>query len=242
MQMAGQALGGGLQIAGAFMGSESAKRRKKKLEEIAQTPGMDFSAASGDAVAAGNANLPGAQKFATGVNLGAQDDITAVLEKAIPGYSPMQASRSQAVQSFLKGEIPMDVAKAVSRGAAAHSLEGGYGGTPAGRNLEARDLGLTSLNLVDKGLGEAGRLIQTTQLPRLMQANDILNLTASGVGNTRSKERTEKLDMLLGAAQAPTSSDVWAKALTDMGGQMGSSGGGAGGGGLGGIMGLVGMI
>ena len=65
---------------------------------------------------------------------------------------------------------------------------------------------------------------------------------ASGFGNTRSKERTEKLDMLPGAAQAPPSSDVWAKTLTDMGGQMGSSGGGGGGGGLGGIMGLVGMI
>lgn len=245
MQMAGQALGAPMQIAGAFMGAESAKRRKKKLEEIAQTPGMDFSAAAGDAVAAGNANLPGAQKFATGVNLGAQGDLTAVLEKAIPGYSPMQASRSQAVQSFLKGEIPADVAQQINRAGASHALEGGYGGTPAGRNLVARDLGLTSLNLMDKGLNQAGNLIQSTPLPRMMQANDILNLTASGVGSTRSKERTEKLDMLLGAAQAPTSSDVWAKTLTDMGGQMASSGGGGGGGGmggLGGIMGLIGMI
>lgn len=241
MQMAGSALGAPMQIAGAFMGAKSADRRKKKLEQIANTPGVDFTAAAGDAVAAGNANLPGAQKFSTGVNLGAQDDITAVLEKAIPGYSPMQASRSQAVQSFLKGEIPEDVAAAIHRSGASKALEGGYGGTPAGRNLVARDLGLTSLNLVDKGLSESGRLIQTTQLPRLMQANDILNLTASGVGNTRSKERSEKLEMMLGAAQAPTSSDVWSKTLTDMGGQM-ASGGGGGGGGLGGLMGLVGMI
>ena len=230
-----------MQIAGAFMGASAADRRKKKLEQIANTPGVDFSAASGDVVKAGLDNLPGAQQFASGVNRGAQEDLTAVLEQAIPGYSPMQATRSKQVSSFLNGELPPDVADAVFRSSTAKSLEGGYGGTPAGRNLVARDLGLTSLNLIDKGLSESARLVGSTPLPRMMQVNDVLNLTAQGGVGTRSKERTEKLDMMLGAAQAPTSSDVWAKTLTDMGGQM-ASGGGGGGGGLGGIMGLVGML
>ena len=239
--MAGQALGSGMQLAGTFMAASAAKRRKKKLEQIAQTPGVDFGAAAGDVVSAGKKNLPGALDFTSGVNLGAQKDIEDVLNKAIPGYSPMQATRAGQVSSFLRGEIPADVAKAVTRNAAGHALEGGFAGTPAGRNLEARDLGLTSLDLIGKGMSGMSDMVRTTPLPRFMQANDILNLTETGGVGVRSDERKQKLEMLLGAANAPTSSDVWAKGLQDMGSSMASSGAG-GGGGLGGIMGLVGSI
>ncbi len=241
MQMAGQALGGGMQIAGAFMGASAAKKRKKKLEQIANTPGVDFSSTASEVVGAGKSNLPGALDFTSGVNLGAQKDINDVLDKAIPGYSPMQATRAGQVASFIRGELPADVAKAVTRNSASRALEGGYGGTPAGRNLEARDLGLTSLDLIGKGMSGMSDMVRSTPLPRFMQANDVLNLTQTGGVGVRSDERNKKLDMLLGAANAPGSGDVLAKTLQDMGSSMASSGAG-GGGGLGGIMGLIGSI
>lgn len=239
--MAGQALGGGMQIAGAIMGASAADRRKKKLEQIANTPGVDFGSAAGEVVSAGKQNLPGALDFTKGVNLGAQKDIQSVLDQAIPGYSPMQATRAGQVSSFLRGELPADVAKAVTANAAGRALEGGYGGTPAGRNLEARDLGLTSLDLIGKGMTGMSDMVRSTPLPRFMQANDILNMTETAGVGVRGDERKQKLDMMLGAANAPTSSDVWSKTLQDMGSSMASSGSG-GGGGLGGIMGLVGSI
>lgn len=54
-------------------------------------------------------------------------------------------------QSFLRGQIPQDVQDLVKNNAAQTSLFGGYGGSQVARNLTARDLGLTSLDLIGRG-------------------------------------------------------------------------------------------
>jgi len=53
--------------------------------------------------------------------------------------------------SFLRGEIPADVQALVKNNAAETSLFGGFNGSQMGRNLVARDLGLTSLDLIGRG-------------------------------------------------------------------------------------------
>lgn len=239
--MAGQALGAPMQIAGAFMGAKSADRRRKQLEKIAETPGVDIASVYGDTTRAGLAGLGGAQEFAGKANLGAYDDLTGILELAIPGYSAMKDSRAGAIGSMLKGEIPTDVSDAVHRAGASRAVAGGYGGSGMHRNLVSRDLGLTSMDILGRGFDEFARTTATTPLPRMTQASDILNVTGRDTMGLRSGERSERLQMLLGAANAPRGQDVWAKALTDMGGQMASSGGG-GGGSLGAIGGILGMI
>lgn len=244
MQMAGSAIGAGAMIAGAALSAGAADRRKKYIEKIAATPGLDIGKTNNEVVAGAQAALPGAQKFASDVNMGSQADINSVLESAIPGYSPMQRSRANAIGSMIKGEIPQDVLNQVYKHSAAQSLGGGYGYAPAGRNLTARDLGLTSLDIMGKGLTGMQGLMSSTPLPRMMQANDILNFTGAQGQALRESERMKAMDIYLGAANSPGSQDVWGKALTDMGGSMmGSSGGGGGGaGGMGGIMSLIGSI
>jgi hypothetical protein len=54
-------------------------------------------------------------------------------------------------QSFLRGQIPADVQSLVKNNAAETSLFGGFGGSQMARNLTARDLGLTSLDLIGRG-------------------------------------------------------------------------------------------
>lgn len=61
------------------------------------------------------------------------------------------ATQGANTQSFLNGQIPTDVAVQVGNRDAETSLLGGYGGSQSARNLTARDLGLTSLDLIDKG-------------------------------------------------------------------------------------------
>lgn len=239
MQMAGQALGGGMQIAGAFLSAGAADRRKKYIEKIAETPELDFAKVNNQVVAGSQAALPGAQKFVSKVNQGSMADINSVLESAIPGYSPMQRSRADTVASMLHGELPSDVVGKVYRHSAASALAGGYAGSPAGRNLTARDLGLTSLDLIGRGMTGMESILRSTPLPRMVQATDILNQTAAQGIDLREKERMKKMDIYLGAANSPGSQDVWGKALTDIGGQMSSSGGG---GDMGGIMSMVGSI
>lgn len=245
MQMAGGALGMPLQIAGAFMGADAAKKRKKELGKIAETPGVDLAATYGDVTKAGLAGLPAANELSAGMNMGAMNSMTNVLGAAIPGWSGLQSTRAGQVGSMLRGEIPQDVSDQVFRRGASKSVAGGYGGSEAGRNLVSRDLGLTSLDILGRGMTGMESMVRSTPLPRLTQASDILNITGNDAMRLRSGERTEKLDMLLGATNAPGAQDVWGKALTDIGGQMATSGGGGKGGGgdaMGGAMSMLGSF
>jgi hypothetical protein len=122
-------------------------------------------------------------------------------------------------------------------------VSGGYGGSEFGRNLVARDLGLNSLNILGQGMQGMSSIMGSTPLPRMTQASDILNVSGRDTMGLRSNERTQKLSMMTTAAQAPKGSDVWAKAITDMGGSLSGGGGGnsmSSFGSLGGILGILG--
>ena len=116
---------------------------------------IDLGAEQQKAITANAAALPGAEALVSAANQFSQDQITKMLEQAIPGYSNIVGTTSQNIESELKGEIPTDVSQAVQSSAAARALGGGYAGTGMGRNLVARDLGLTSLDLTSKGLSSA---------------------------------------------------------------------------------------
>lgn len=237
-QIAQQAAGDSMQLAGAILGAGAADRRKKKIEQIGLTPGIDIPTMYSQATSAGMSGLPAASRLASGYNASASADLQAALETAIPGYGKLQADRVGQVGAMVRGEIPDDVSRQVFRKGAAKSLEGGYGGTEFGRNLVARDLGLTSLDIIGRGLSGASDLVTSTPLPRMTQVSDILNLSGKDVTSLRSNERQLAMSIALQAAGAPGSQDVWAKALTDKGSQMSSSsGGGMGGMDIGGMIG-----
>lgn len=114
----------------------------------------------GKAIAANQAALPGAEALVSASNSFSQDQITKMLEQAIPGYSAMVGSASGNIESMLKGEIPTDVSNAVRMNSASRALSGGFGGSDSARNLTSRDLGLTSLDLTGKGISAAETWMQ----------------------------------------------------------------------------------
>jgi hypothetical protein len=91
-------------------------------------------------------------------------------EKAIPGFKDILALGGKTTQQMLgvageelAGEIPEDVKAAVQRSSAFQSLMGGTAGSGMAGALTARDLGLTSLNLIQQGAqlaGQAGNAAQ----------------------------------------------------------------------------------
>jgi hypothetical protein len=67
-------------------------------------------------------------------------------------------------QQLLTGNIPVDVSEAVSRASAAGSLSRGIvSDSQLSRNLTARDLGMTSLDLMGKGADVLGTTAQLSQ-------------------------------------------------------------------------------
>lgn len=79
-------------------------------------------------------------------------------EKAIPGFQDIlkqggadTASLLQTAEPLTRGEVPEDVAKEVFRRSAFLALGAGTLGGPMGTALAARNLGLTSLDLINQG-------------------------------------------------------------------------------------------
>lgn len=105
-------------------------------------------------------NLDKTQELVTKTNSFNQEELRRMLRVAIPNYDALVGKGGDVVASYLAGEIPSDVVGQIRRNAAERSGAGGYQGSGMSRNLEARDLGLTSLQLTQTGLGAAERWLQ----------------------------------------------------------------------------------
>jgi hypothetical protein len=116
---------------------------------------LDLGTEQSKAIGNNISQLPQAESLVSSANQFSSEQITQMLQAAIPGYSNMTQTASSDIQSELSGQIPSDVSQAVTESGAAKSMSGGYGGSGMNRNLVARDLGLTSLALTQQGLSSA---------------------------------------------------------------------------------------
>jgi hypothetical protein len=82
-----------------------------------------------------------------------------LMETAYPGITNLKKLGTEQIQSFLHGEIPQDVSEQLQRIGAEKGAASGTTGSPFNRALTARDLGLTSLSLIQGGLSAAERWI-----------------------------------------------------------------------------------
>lgn len=81
----------------------------------------------------------------------------------MPGYAKLRDRITGVNNELLSGQIPEDVSMEVQRRAAAKSFYGGFAGSGMAKNLTARDLGLTSLDLTQKGLDSATRWVSAVR-------------------------------------------------------------------------------
>jgi hypothetical protein len=123
--------------------------------EVPDLPSLDLGTEQQKALAANAAAVPGAEAIATKVDLFNQQQIDKMLSNVIPNYQAIRGNINRNIQSLTAGQIPQDVEEAIARSDAGRSLTGGYGGTASARNLQARDLGLTSLDLTQRGMDSA---------------------------------------------------------------------------------------
>lgn len=228
-------IGSVMQLGGTGMSASAASRRKRQLEAIANLPGIQ----QGDVYGEIEKSRGSAENIESRRNAFAREELRRMLGETIPGYEEGQAQRTRNAMALMRGEIPADVQEMIQRSTAARAVTGGYGGAPAGRNLTARDLGRTSLDMMNMGQQQFAGILGST--PRPEMAN--LMLTPSQILALRSRERTQKMDAMGQAAMAKGATEAWAKGLSDVGGAlMGGGFGGMGGGGGGGMGGMGGMM
>lgn len=118
--------------------------------------------AQGKAVKQNVASFADIAKLATQVDSFNQQQLEDLADRTLPGG---RQKIQDIITSRLAGEIPEDVARQIRQFGAERGVAGGYGGTQFGTNLTARDLGLTSLQVVDSGLSAAERWLASSRAP-----------------------------------------------------------------------------
>jgi len=102
------------------------------------------------------AAIPGMENTAAAADLASNTERQQQLTSVDPDLMKQIGQMGKLASSYLNGQIPQDVQDQIQRATAQSSLQGGFGGTGMARNLTARDLGLTSMQLQQTGMNFSG--------------------------------------------------------------------------------------
>lgn len=228
-QAAQQTEGMGWQMLGGLLSAG----RKPRIP-----PFPSFQQAQETAIRGNIAALGPATDLASQTNQLNEDELNRMLRAAIPGYDDMIARSGRIIQSQLEGEVPADVARQINRKAAAASLAGGYSGSGMARNLEARDLGLTSYGLTEKGLSSSMQWIANSRQYRSAPLMDITSMFITPQQQGEWEFNEFQRDLLAAGVRAmpdPRRAAIGGALINYGGARMASAGSGGGGGGGGGM-------
>jgi len=140
-------------VAGALIGNAIGAFGEKP--NIPALPPIDPTKVQADAIAGNLGGLQKTQELGAGVNTFNVQQRLGMLQQAMSaaGMGGGLAQAGSNIMSQLRGEINPDVAAQIQRNSAGQALAGGFGGgSVLGRNLTARDFGLTSMGLQQQGL------------------------------------------------------------------------------------------
>jgi len=147
---------GMLVAAGAALGlGGSLLKKKPKIPKY--TP-VNQQAEQEAAIAGNLASFGKASELADITAQADQDRLDSILARTMPNYRELISGAGSAVQNMIAGQLPMADQQMIMRRAAERGASMGLGGSAAGRNLTARDLGLSSLQMTQAGLGAFNQL------------------------------------------------------------------------------------
>lgn len=133
-----------------------------KKPNVPAAPNVNPQAAQSQSITGNQAALPGLEDLASATNQFNVGQRQSMLESAVPGYRKLTGGASNTLSDWLSGNLSPDVASAVRRNSNARSFAGGYGGSGMADALQARDLGLTSLDLQKMGVSALPGYLGTT--------------------------------------------------------------------------------
>lgn len=163
---------------------------------------IDPNATQKETVAGNQANFADIAKLAAGVNTFNQDQLNALIDRVLPGA---RQQIQQTLSSQLRGEIPQDVQNAIFRSNAERTATGNaFGGGGFSRNVTARDLGLTSLDITNKALSSAESWLAKATAPTF----DVTSMFFTpqqrlAQANLQQQRQFERDVMAAGVAAAP---------------------------------------
>ena len=186
------------------------------------------------AIRANLANLPAAQALASAYSEGFTQDALNRVRAITPGFDRSQSQMARNAGALLEGEIPADVAEAVASARA--EMAGASGMFGGANNLVARDLGLTSLDLQNRGASLFQSMVnQANQISPVAGQTAAASFGVSPAQQTDLSFRQNLIDQStrqnqanIGAAATPAAEALFQASLANLGGEAGTLAGVAG--------------
>lgn len=162
-----------------------------------------------------------------------------MLQAVMPGYQGMFNQMGANVASELAGQVPADVQNQIQRFGAQQTITSGIGGGGAGiagagfgltdKTITARDLGLTSLNLMQQGQAGLGSMLSMARnylMPQLATPQTMLPLADLVAGQQWTDQAVFEANLAaynasLASAQAAAGQVPTQSQLTGTTGQIG---------------------
>lgn len=229
------ALGAGFRIAGGILEGNAADQARKRLEAVANTPGLDLDSITAERLSGIEQLFPQAQALTSREATARQSLINQLIEQSMPGFAAARDQGTAAATDLIAGRVPSDVSDLVQRSSAARALGGGFAGSGMHRNLVGRDLGLTSIGLKSQGLQWLQALRGMSPAIAPQSAFAFTGPSPNEAVSIRGHERDQKMQLLANLAVMPGKTGVWGRHLMESGAMlagmgMGDMGGGGGGG------------
>ena len=135
----------------ALANSNSALSSYQSQINSIQAPQVDWIGAAGKALGFNESHMQNFTKMADQLSGAGTQTLLAQEQAANPLFTQTRDTAGRNNLSLMQGNVPLDVQSTLARSGAFKQLQNGTGGSGLGRNANARDLGLTSLNLMQQG-------------------------------------------------------------------------------------------
>ncbi len=208
---------------------------------IPKIPKLDLAKEQQGAIDANKAALPGAQGLASSINQFNQDEWLKAIKFAFPDFDSARDQVQQNIGSQLRGEIPIGDRNLLQIKDAAKAFSGGYSGSGQHGALVARDLGTTTLNVMNQGQNALQSWLSTVKAPGQFDVSSMF-ITPGQKYQTTNEQNMQQFQRKY-AASVNDANFSWGNTFgplldTAAGGAMAFAGGGAGMGGLGALSSL----
>lgn len=161
--MSAIAIGVGVSAAAAV--ASVALTATKKPPKAAQFQPVNFQQEQRTAITGNLGAFGEASNLARQTNTFNAEEINRMLELSLPGAAGMKHKATANITDWMSGKLSIEDTDAIRTSAAGRAVGGGFGGTGMGRNLEARDLGLSQLDIKMRGTDAASRWLAAARSP-----------------------------------------------------------------------------
>lgn len=229
--------GAGLGAIGGFLQGRAGDIVRSRLENIANTPGVDIGAATGESLSNMDRYLPEATALSGSLSKANQANLLAEEEMALPGAGAARQKNLSAINNLFADDA--EWLAGVQRRGAAMGVGRGLFGSGAAQVGTLRLSDQERNQRTQLGTGLLGSLLGSLRIANTPGVQAFLGPSPSETVSLRSGERTQRMNYLAQAAGVPGMTGAFGSYLSSVGGMLTGAGalGMMGGGGMGGGMG-----